>query len=222
MNTLIHANLVGIESEIMQKQTIELKTAPFILRPEGTANLVHSLVSNHSFQSSAFPLKLFYCGEMFRNEKPQLGRSKQFYQFGVENFDSKYSIYDDLELLLISERIMEHLGIRSEVELHVNFIGRAEQRLDFADYLTSWVKGKTPELSPEGRKMAEVNIIRLLDSKREADKRVLSGTGSILCNRRKSVQFLREQSACPVRCHFAIAESAWDSACVGPPVDPGT
>lgn len=196
----------------MQKQTIDLKATPFVLRPEGTASLVHSLTANHVFKTAVFPLKLFYCGEMFRNEKPQLGRSRQFYQFGVEHFDSRYSVYDDLELILICEQIMHRLGLRDELELRVNFIGQVQQRAAFAEHLSQWLVGKEAGMSAEGRKMARANVVRLLDSKREEDKRALHGTGetgidykSGGVDLRKPALISRRAPAHPIRADFKLA-----------------
>ena len=114
---------------------------------------------------------------MFRNEKPQLGRHRQFYQFGVEYFNSKYNCFDDLELILITEEILNRLNIRQDVELQVNFIGEAEDRKMYSDYLRKWIEDKKEGLSTQGQTMIDKNIIRLLDTKINQDKKIFSKAG---------------------------------------------
>jgi histidyl-tRNA synthetase len=114
---------------------------------------------------------------MFRNEKPQLGRSRQFYQLGVEYFDSKYSCFDDLEMILILEEIMNHFQIRDQLDLSLNYIGNFQDRERYSNYLRNWIQDYKLELSAEGQKMVETNILRLLDSKREGDKEIILKAG---------------------------------------------
>jgi histidyl-tRNA synthetase len=114
---------------------------------------------------------------MFRNERPQLGRNRQFHQLGVEYFNSKYSLYDDLELILLSEKIVSRFALQDFLELKVNFIGDARDREVYADHLRTWLQGKEGALSEEGRDMIRRNVMRLLDTKRQQDKEVLSRAG---------------------------------------------
>jgi histidyl-tRNA synthetase len=170
----LYENSLGGESDIVQKEMIELKEEPFVLRPEGTSNLLHSLINNNTFFNVSFPLKLFYSGEMFRFEKPQLGRYRQFHQFGVEHFDTKFSVFDDLELIRLAESILLELNIRDQVQLKVNFLGQFEQRENFCKYLQEFYhdhkdRKDIVQLSEESQKKMHRNPLRALDSKEESD-----------------------------------------------------
>lgn len=156
---------------------------------------------------------------MFRNEKPQLGRNRQFHQLGVEYFNSTSSIFDDLELILITEKILGSLGLKEQVELRVNSIGSADNREQYSSFLREWLKGRAHLLSEEGRAMALNNPMRLLDTKREQDQSVISEARNQLERClivRESARFFVGRAAGPTAEDDRTASDSRSGARLGP------
>ncbi|MES2963254.1 MAG: histidine--tRNA ligase [Bdellovibrionota bacterium] len=168
---------LGDTSDIVSKEMYafqDLGGDELVLRPEGTAGVARAFISEGLTQH--LPLKLFYRGPMFRRERPQKGRYRQFYQMGVEllGVDKAQA---DLEVIALAHQILTSLpyaeGFGSSITLHLNTIGDAESRLAFREKLTSYFMTRKSELSADSLTRLEKNPLRILDSKDEGDKRVV-------------------------------------------------
>ena len=163
---------VGESSEIIQqKEVFELddrKGEMLCLRPEGTAGLVRSLITNGLDDEEI--KKFFYIGPMFRYERPQKGRKRQFFQAGVELIGN--AIYGDLEVIQVAEMILDKLGIVSNLE--INFLGDNESLEAYNKYLDDYLSR-----SNEVPEYVKKNPIRALDSKDEKVKILMSEAKSI-------------------------------------------
>ena len=163
---------VGESSEIIQqKEVFELddrKGEMLCLRPEGTAGLVRSLITNGLDDEEI--KKFFYIGPMFRYERPQKGRKRQFFQAGVELIGS--AIYGDLEVIQVANMILNKLGIESNLE--INFLGDNESLEAYNKYLDDYLSR-----SNEVPEYVKKNPIRALDSKDEKVKILMSEAKSI-------------------------------------------
>ena len=163
---------VGESSEIMQqKEVFELddrKGEMLCLRPEGTAGLVRSLITNGLDDQEI--KKFFYIGPMFRYERPQKGRKRQFFQAGVELIGN--AIYGDLEVIQVANMILDKLGIESNLE--INFLGDNDSLKAYNKYLDDYLSR-----SNEVPEYVKKNPIRALDSKDERVKILMSKAKSI-------------------------------------------
>lgn len=142
------------------------------LRPEGTAGVVRSFISEGMEQN--LPVKLFYNGPMFRYERPQKGRFRQFHQIGAELFGPTVP-EADIEILAMAWDILTALGIKDLVRLELNTLGDAESRQSYRDALVAYFSAYKNDLSDDSRARLEKNPLRILDSKDEKDKRLLEG-----------------------------------------------
>src|SRR6267378_963162 len=139
------------------------------LRPENTAGVVRAVLSNALTQST--PLKFFYSGPMFRYERPQKGRFRQFHQIGVELLGVPQS-QADIEVIALGQRILGALGIADKVVLELNTLGDPESRAAYRDALVAYFSARFSELSEDSRRRLERNPLRILDSKDPGDQRL--------------------------------------------------
>src|ERR1700731_488564 len=139
------------------------------LRPENTAGVVRAVLSNGLTQST--PLKYFYSGPMFRYERPQKGRFRQFHQIGVELLGVAQP-QADIEVIALGSRILDTLGLRTRVVLELNTLGDPESRAAYREALVSYFSTKVSELSEDSRRRLDRNPLRIFDSKEETDQRV--------------------------------------------------
>ncbi len=165
---------LGDTSDIVSKEMYEFQDKngdAIVLRPEGTAGVVRAFISEGL--SQLVPLKLFYRGPMFRHERPQKGRYRQFYQIGVEllGVDKPQA---DIETIAMGAQILRELGLQGSTRLCLNTIGDAESRSVYRDRLVAYLRTREGELSPESVNRLERNPLRILDSKNEGDKRVVA------------------------------------------------
>src|SRR6516225_9120392 len=137
------------------------------LRPENTAGVVRAVISNGLTQS--VPLKFFYSGPMFRHERPQKGRFRQFHQIGVELIGVAQP-QADIEVIALGTRILDVLGIRQRTVLELNTLGDAESRSAYREALVSYFSRRASELSEDSRRRLERNPMRIFDSKEESDR----------------------------------------------------
>lgn len=140
-----------------------------VLRPEGTAGVARAFISEGLSQN--LPLKLFYNGPMFRYERPQKGRYRQFYQMGVELLGVEKP-QADLEVIALGSQFLKSVKLEGEITLHINTIGDAESRANYRDALVTYLTSRKDELSHESLGRLERNPLRILDSKDEKDKAV--------------------------------------------------
>jgi histidyl-tRNA synthetase len=142
------------------------------LRPENTAGVVRAVLSNALTQST--PLKFFYSGPMFRYERPQKGRFRQFHQIGVELIGVAQP-QADIEVIAAGARILAELGILERTELELNTLGDTASRQAYRAALVAYYDNHLADLSEDSRRRLERNPLRILDSKDQGDIRVNQG-----------------------------------------------
>ena len=137
------------------------------LRPEGTAGVVRSFVQHKMYGRNEMPAKLYYMGEMFRYERPQKGRYRQFNQFGIENIGVKSPMID-AEVIALGYSIVKALGL-SQVKVLINTLGDDESRKNYRAALKEHFKDHVSELCEDCQRRYEQNPLRLLDCKVDHD-----------------------------------------------------
>ena len=140
------------------------------LRPEGTAGVVRAFISNGMQQN--LPVKMYYAGPMFRYERPQKGRQRQFTQFGVEllGVDTPQA---DIEVIAMAYEFVESLGLSGTVTVEINSLGDKESRAAYREKLVAYLKENYDKLSEDSKTRLEKNPLRVMDSKEECDKAVV-------------------------------------------------
>jgi histidyl-tRNA synthetase len=146
------------------------------LRPEGTAGVCRALVNNGLTQS--LPQKVFYAGPMFRYERPQKGRSRQFHQIGLELIGPSEPLAD-AEVIACGWAILEALGVGSVTVLELNTLGDKPSREAYRAALIDYFDSHRSQLSAESLARLERNPLRILDSKDEGDRRLVAGAPTI-------------------------------------------
>lgn len=141
------------------------------LRPENTAAVARAVVSNGLLQS--LPLKLFYAGPMFRYERPQKGRLRQFHQIGIELIGAGEPL-GDVEVIAIGAHVLEALGITDKVTLELNTLGDRESRAAYRELLVAYLGAYRDRLSEDSRLRLERNPMRILDSKDAGDRALIA------------------------------------------------
>ena len=171
--TEVFARNLGDTSDIVTKEMycFEDKGGESLtLRPEGTAGVVRAFVSNGLRQN--LPIKFYYSGPMFRYERPQKGRQRQFTQFGVELLGVE-TPQADIEIIAMAYEFLEKLGLSGQVTVEINSLGDAASRAAYREKLVAYLKTHYDELSEDSRNRLEKNPLRVLDSKEECDKAVV-------------------------------------------------
>lgn len=171
--TEVFARNLGDTSDIVTKEMycFEDKGGESLtLRPEGTAGVVRAFVSNGMQQN--LPIKFYYSGPMFRYERPQKGRQRQFTQFGVELLGVE-TPQADIEVIAMAYEFLEKLGLSGQVTVEINSLGDAESRDAYREKLVAYLKAHYDELSEDSKNRLEKNPLRVLDSKEECDKSVV-------------------------------------------------
>lgn len=166
---------LGQSSEVVNKQLLELNTNKeegLALRPEGTAPLVRAY-NEHGLVRTESLSKLFYIGPMFRGERPQKGRLRQFHQLGAEAIGlSGHNPLLDAEMIVLAVNLVKLFGINN-FKLKINSLGTAEDKHNFAGWLREQLKDNIGGLSEECQQQYEQNVFRLLDSKDKACRTVV-------------------------------------------------
>lgn len=156
---------VGDTTDVVQKEMYtftDRENRSFTLRPEGTASVARALVENGKC-SDTLPLKLYYMINCFRYEKPQAGRSREFYQFGVEMYGAADAAAD-ADVIALANEIITKLGIK-DTTLHINSIGCPDCRPKFRQALYDYFKAHEDELCDTCKQRLETNPLRILDCK---------------------------------------------------------
>ena len=149
------------------------------LRPEGTAPVVRSYVENKLFAPEVQkPVKLYYMGSMFRYERPQAGRLREFHQIGAECFGSSNPA-TDVEMIAMAAQFFKEIGI-TNVSLELNTLGNPESRAAYRKALIDYLTPLKASLSADSQRRLEENPLRVLDSKEPEDKAAVEGAPSIL------------------------------------------
>ncbi len=190
--TALFKRSIGEVTDIVEKEmyTFEDRNGDSLtLRPEGTAGCVraaeeHGLLYNQQ-------QRLWYQGPMFRHERPQKGRYRQFHQIGVETFGLNGPDID-AELILLSVRLWRELGILDHLTLELNTLGSAAARADYRQALTAYLQDFYSELDEDSQRRLSTNPLRILDSKSDSTQKILQGAPAF-------DQYLDDES----RQHFA-------------------
>ena len=172
--TDVFARTLGDTSDIVTKEmyTFETKGGESItLRPEGTAGVARAFISGGLAQQT--PLKFFYRGPMFRHERPQKGRQRQFHQIGVELLGVA-TPQADVEVIALAHHILTELKLTGTTTLELNSLGDVESRTAYRELLKNYLVGFKDQLSEESRERLDRNPLRILDSKNPADKTIVA------------------------------------------------
>lgn len=193
---------VGDTTDIVTKEMYDFHDKGdrhITLRPEGTAPVVRSYVENKLFAPEVQkPVKVYYIGSMFRYERPQAGRLREFHQLGVECFGSKNPA-TDVETIAMAYQLFNTLGIK-DVTLHLNSLGNTESRLAYRQALIDYLTPMRESLSKDNQRRLDENPLRVLDSKEKEDKVAVENAPSIL-------DYLDEES----QAHFDEVRTMLDS-----------
>ncbi len=171
----VFARTLGETSDIVTKEMYSFTDRggeSITLRPEGTAGVARAFISGGMAQS--LPLKFFYGGPMFRYERPQKGRMRQFHQVGVELLGVAEPL-GDVEVVALGAQYLQALGVLEKTTLELNTLGDAESRDAYRTALVDYLSAHLDDLSEDSRARLQRNPLRILDSKDEGDKHVVSG-----------------------------------------------
>jgi histidyl-tRNA synthetase len=170
--TEVFARPIGETTDIVAKEMYtftDRSGEELTLRPENTAGVVRAVLSNGLVQNT--PLKFFYDGPMFRYERPQKGRFRQFHQIGVELIGVAQA-QADVEVIALGSRILDALAVRERTVLEINTLGDPESRAAYREALVSFFSAHVTQLSEESVRRLERNPLRIFDSKDEGDQRI--------------------------------------------------
>jgi histidyl-tRNA synthetase len=178
-DTGVFSRTLGDTSDVVMKEmyTFDDRGGDSItLRPEGTAGVCRALVSNGLTQS--LPQKVFYAGPMFRYERPQKGRYRQFHQIGTELIGPAEPLAD-AEVIACGWTILEALGVAKDTMLELNTLGDKDSRRRYRDALVEYFVDHRAALSADSLERLGRNPMRILDSKEEADRRLIADAPTI-------------------------------------------
>jgi len=167
-NTALFKRSIGEVTDIVEKEmyTFEDRNGDSLtLRPEGTASCVRAAMQHGLLHNQI--QRLWYSGPMFRHERPQKGRYRQFHQFGVETFGLAGPDID-AELILMSNRFWQYLGMSDDVTLELNSLGSSEARQKYKGVLVKYFEAHQAELDEDSQRRLHTNPLRILDSKNPA------------------------------------------------------
>jgi len=170
---------LGETSDIVTKEMYAFEDrggSKITLRPEGTAGIARAFISNGLAQN--LPCKFFYEGPMFRYERPQKGRLRQFHQFGVEILGVP-TPQADIETIALGAQILKELGMADKTVLEINSLGDRESRAAYREVLVAYFTGHRDALSEDSRARLERNPLRILDSKDKSDRGLIAGAPSL-------------------------------------------
>lgn len=179
---------VGETTDIVSKETYDFKDRGdrmMTLRPEGTAGVVRSYIENKLYGNAVMPLKTWYYGPMYRYERPQSGRFREFYQFGIEVFGSNDPI-TDAEVISIAVNFYKLLGLKG-IKVNINSLGDNESRESYRNALIEYLKPYIDDLCEDCKERYTKNPLRILDCKVDKDTEALR-------NIPKTIEYLNEES----------------------------
>lgn len=185
-SSLFHRS-AGETSDLVSKETYDFKDRGernLTLRPEGTAGIVRWFIENKLYGNMTEPVKVYYNEKMYRYERPQSGRNREFTQFGVEMIGSD-DIASDVEVISLCYNIFNLIGLDSVIK--INTLGDRESRERYHDALTNYLKPHIKDLCEDCQRRFETNPLRILDCKVDGDK-------DIIKNAPKIAHYLNEES----------------------------
>jgi histidyl-tRNA synthetase len=164
--TSLFVRSLGEVTDVVEKEmfTVQRGDTNVTFRPEGTAPVVRAYLEHNLDKTRAFQ-KLYYIGPMFRFERPQAGRSRQFYQVGVEALGSRSPLLD-VEVVVLAHRCFQAVGLR-DYQVHLNSIGDREDRDRFREVLRQYMQGVLPERCDDCKQRISRNVFRMLDCKQK-------------------------------------------------------
>ncbi|RRV35230.1 histidine--tRNA ligase [Pseudomonas sp. o96-267] len=200
--TELFARGIGEGTDVVDKEMytfLDRNEESLTLRPEGTAGCVRAVLE-HGMSGGGQVQKLWYAGPMFRYEKPQKGRYRQFHQVGVEAFNLPGPDVD-AELIVLTWRLWKKLGLSDAVTLQLNSLGSSEARAAYRDALVAYLQERFDQLDEDSQRRLTTNPLRILDSKNEATQAALVGAPTL-------GDYLDEES----RLHFEGVKARLDAA----------
>ena len=188
-HTGLFKRAIGDATDIVEKEmyTFLDKGNPpesLTLRPEGTAGCVRLMLENNLLRGAA--PRVWYLGPMFRYEKPQKGRYRQFHQFGVETFGVATPDID-AELILMTARLWKRMGVADKVQLELNTLGEMDERAEYRTALVEFLTVHKADLDEDSQRRLDTNPLRILDSKNERTQQILENAPQLH-------DFLKEES----------------------------
>jgi histidyl-tRNA synthetase len=207
--TSLFARGIGEETDIVGKEMytfLDRSKTSLTLKPEMTAAVVRAY-NEHSLGSQQPVTKLYYIAPMFRQERPQAGRLRQFNQFGAEAIGSNSPLLD-VEMIQMSYNILTDLGLK-DLTIKINSLGVPESRENYKNLLREYLNDKQHDLSEDSRKRFDTNILRIFDSKSPDDQKILKDAP-------KLINHLDEQS----RADFEIVQEQLEKSNINYEVDP--
>ena len=177
--TQIFSRTLGVDSDIVNKEMFTFQDQSgesLTLRPEGTAGVARHFLTENLHQE--LPLRFFYQGPMFRYERPQKGRLRQFHTVGVELLGEP-APRGDIECISLAYMFFQKLGIAEKITLEINSIGDIESRNQHRAELVAYLKPLKSQLSADSRRRLKTNPLRILDSKEEQDQELLKQAPAI-------------------------------------------
>ena len=187
--TDVFARTLGETSDVVTKEMYTFTDRSgdsLTLRPEATAGIARAFINGG--QSLPRPIKLFYRGPMFRHERPQKGRLRQFHQIDAEILGSDKPLAD-AELIGMAWQILGELGLADKVTLELNSLGSQKDRADYREELRAFLTGHAAALSEDSRMRLEKNPLRILDSKDEGDRKILADAPPMSASIREGKDF---------------------------------
>lgn len=209
-STELFKRSIGEVTDIVEKEMYTFADRngdSLTLRPEGTAGCVRAMLE-HGLIGGGVSQKVWYAGPMFRHERPQKGRYRQFNQIGVETFNITGPDID-AELILLSWRLWRRLGLQDAVTLELNSLGSSEDRGRYREELVAYLRERFDQLDEDSQRRLESNPLRVLDSKNPA-------TQALLADAPRLVDFLNEDA----RSHFEGLRALLDAAGVPYVINP--
>ncbi|MDJ0610201.1 MAG: histidine--tRNA ligase [Kiloniellales bacterium] len=176
--TEIFRRTLGETSDVVTKEMYTFSTSgdeQLTLRPEATAGVARALISNGLTQT--LPQKYFYAGPMFRHERPQKGRQRQFHQIDVELLGVAEPL-GDVEIIAVGAHVLDALGVLDKTTLELNTLGDPESRHAYRDALVEYFQAHRDRLSEDSLDRLERNPLRILDSKDKGDRSVVADAPS--------------------------------------------
>ncbi|QLF94622.1 histidine--tRNA ligase [Pseudomonas sp. ABC1] len=178
--TDLFARGIGEGTDVVDKEMytfLDRNEESLTLRPEGTAGCVRAVLE-HGLSGGGQVQKLWYTGPMFRYEKPQKGRYRQFHQIGVEVFNQPGPDID-AELIVLTARLWKQLGMADAVTLQLNSLGSSEARAEYRDALVAYLRERFDQLDEDSQRRLTTNPLRILDSKNAQTQALLIGAPTL-------------------------------------------
>lgn len=170
---------LGETSDVVNKETYTFQDRggeSLTLRPEGTAGVARAFISEGMAQN--LPLKFYYSGPMFRYERPQKGRYRQFYQVGAECLGLE-TPQADVDCIAMAWDLLQKIGISGDCQLEINTLGDVESRAAYREALVQYFSQYKDQLSADSQMRLEKNPLRILDSKDEGDKKLVANAPTL-------------------------------------------